>query len=143
MLSLILLNEQIYHELKHRIIASQPVRAVALGLLTHSIMSVICCIGQWSRVLRTCCNKAINDVTLPIYPMSYFLQAQKQARLASCLDKLMTDVQRNLEAKNRDKFTQVCVRQLTVLFAEQTWWHIIDDRLRLACTHAESDHSAA
>ena len=27
MLSLILLNEQIYHELKHRIIASQPVRA--------------------------------------------------------------------------------------------------------------------
>ncbi|KAL3148536.1 hypothetical protein ABBQ38_013973 [Trebouxia sp. C0009 RCD-2024] len=61
MLSLILLNEQIYHELKHRIIASQP--------------------------------------------------AQKQVRLASCLDKLMTDVQRNLEAKNRDKFTQ----NLTIL----------------------------
>ena len=34
MLSLILLNEQIYHELKHRIIASQPVRVLHLcGLL--------------------------------------------------------------------------------------------------------------
>ncbi|DBA92724.1 hypothetical protein WJX77_011928 [Trebouxia sp. C0004] len=56
MLSLILLNEQIYNELKHRIIASQP--------------------------------------------------ADKQMHLSSCLEKLMTDVQRNLEPKNRDKFTQ-------------------------------------
>lgn len=32
MLSLILLNEQIYHELKHRIVASQPVRAAGLVL---------------------------------------------------------------------------------------------------------------
>jgi len=31
----------------------------------------------------------------------------RQSHLAACLEKLMTDVQRNLEAKNRDKFTQV------------------------------------
>ena len=36
-----------------------------------------------------------------------FVQAEKQIHLASCLDKLMTDVQRNLEPKNRDRFTQV------------------------------------
>lgn len=35
------------------------------------------------------------------------VQAEKQSHLASCLDKLMTDVQRNLEPKNRDRFTQV------------------------------------
>lgn len=33
--------------------------------------------------------------------------AERQAHLATCLDKLMSDVQRNLEPKNRDKFTQV------------------------------------
>ena len=33
--------------------------------------------------------------------------ADRQAHLAACLDKLMADVQRNLEPKNRDKFTQV------------------------------------
>ena len=37
------------------------------------------------------------------------VQAEKQIHLASCLDKLMTEVQRNLEPKNRDRFTQVCV----------------------------------
>ena len=31
----------------------------------------------------------------------------RQSHLSSCLDKLMADVQRNLEPKNRDKFTQV------------------------------------
>ena len=36
-----------------------------------------------------------------------FVQAEKQVHLASCLDKLMTDVHRNLEPKNRDRFTQV------------------------------------
>ena len=30
----------------------------------------------------------------------------RQAHLGACLDKLMADVQRNLEPKNRDKFTQ-------------------------------------
>jgi exportin-7 len=30
----------------------------------------------------------------------------KQAHLATCLDKLMADVGTNLEPKNRDKFTQ-------------------------------------
>ncbi len=32
--------------------------------------------------------------------------ADRQAHLAACLDKLMADVQRTLEPKNRDKFTQ-------------------------------------
>ena len=32
--------------------------------------------------------------------------SERQAHLSTCLDKLMTDVQRNLESKNRDKFTQ-------------------------------------
>lgn len=40
MLSLILLNEQIYHELKHRIIASQPVRAA--GLLSEACSAIMC-----------------------------------------------------------------------------------------------------
>jgi exportin-7 len=31
---------------------------------------------------------------------------ERQAHLTVCLDKLMTDVNRNLEPKNRDKFTQ-------------------------------------
>lgn len=56
MISLILINEQIYGGLKQQIVASQP--------------------------------------------------ADRQAHLATCLDKLMLDVQRNLEPKNRDKFTQ-------------------------------------
>lgn len=56
MLSLILINENIYNDLKLQIISTQP--------------------------------------------------PDKQPHLASCLEKLMTDVQRNLEPKNRDKFTQ-------------------------------------
>jgi len=56
MLSLILINETIYNDLKAQIIASQP--------------------------------------------------TERQAHLAACLDRLMTDVGRNLEPKNRDKFTQ-------------------------------------
>lgn len=56
MLSLILINEQHFNELKVQIIASQPV--------------------------------------------------DHQARLAGCFDKLMADVSRTLEPKNRDKFTQ-------------------------------------
>ena len=38
----------------------------------------------------------------------------RQAHLSACLDKLMADVQRNLESKNRDKFTQVCTTCLLV-----------------------------
>lgn len=56
MLSLILVNEQIYPQLRAQIIASQP--------------------------------------------------SSRQAHLSACLDKLMVDVQRTLEPKNRDKFTQ-------------------------------------
>lgn len=56
MLSLILVSESVYGQLRQQIIASQP--------------------------------------------------ADRQATLASCLDRLMQGVQRSLEAKNRDKFTQ-------------------------------------
>ncbi len=31
---------------------------------------------------------------------------ERQAHLTACMDKLMVDVGRNLEPKNRDKFTQ-------------------------------------
>jgi hypothetical protein len=43
------------------------------------------------------------------------VQADKQMHLSSCLEKLMTDVQRNLEPKNRDKFTQVAVNCICFL----------------------------
>jgi exportin-7 len=56
MLSLILVNEAIFNELKAQLVASQP--------------------------------------------------PDRQARLAACFEKLMTDVTRSLEAKNRDRFTQ-------------------------------------
>jgi len=39
----------------------------------------------------------------------------RQAHLSACLDKLMADVQRNLESKNRDKFTQVWYTSICVL----------------------------
>ena len=56
MLSLILINEQIFNGLKAQILATQP--------------------------------------------------PDQQRRLAGCFDKLMADVTRTLEPKNRDKFTQ-------------------------------------
>ena len=71
MLGLILLNEQIYHELKHRIIASQPVRA-AVPLLTYRRCNHVSDMPYWAMAtslvkamcLRTCCYKAASDVTL-------------------------------------------------------------------------------
>jgi exportin-7 len=56
MLSLILVSEGVYGELRARVVASQP--------------------------------------------------AERRAALAGCLDRLMQDVQRSLDAKNRDRFTQ-------------------------------------
>ena len=56
MLSLILINEQVFSDLKMQIITSQP--------------------------------------------------TEKQQKLASCFENLMSDVSRTLESKNRDKFTQ-------------------------------------
>lgn len=56
MLSLILVNEQIFNDLKQQIVSTQPV--------------------------------------------------DRQQRLAGCFSKLMTDVSRSIESKNRDKFTQ-------------------------------------
>ena len=43
-------------------------------------------------------------------------QADKQVFLSGCLEKLMTDVQRNLEPKNRDRFTQVFSAVLVLHF---------------------------
>ena len=71
MLSLILINEQIYPQLQAQIISSQP--------------------------------------------------ASRQAHLSACLDKLMLEVQRNLEPKNRDLFTQAS-RALPVLRFGHTSW---------------------
>ncbi len=61
------------------------------------------------------CNRLPTDGTLcgvQIYTAlrNRIVAAQpldRQAHLSQCLDKLMADVQRNLEPKNRDKFTQV------------------------------------
>lgn len=49
----------------------------------------------------------ITSKTVPTSPQIIGSQpVDRQAHLAACLDKLMTDVQRSLEPKNRDKFTQ-------------------------------------
>ena len=48
----------------------------------------------------------------------FAMQTEKQAHLASSLDKLMSEVQRNLEPKNRDKFTQVGTQGPPALFQE-------------------------
>ena len=55
---------------------------------------------SWGQTYGLCSKSApwlqINHVCLP-----------EQGQLSACLDALMRDVGRNLEAKNRDKFTQV------------------------------------
>ena len=72
MLSLILVSESVYNQLKLRMISTQP--------------------------------------------------PNRQPQLAACLERLMSDVQRTLEPKNRDKFTQVrphmpsCLRQFVAYF---------------------------
>ena len=67
MLSLILVNEAIFNDLRSQLIARQP--------------------------------------------------AERRARLAACFDKLMADVTRSLDAKNRDKFTQALSVFRTELYA--------------------------
>lgn len=56
----------------------------------------------WVQTSKTTWTLAAHVLTLVLSA-----QTDKQAHLSGCLDKLMTDVQRNLEPKNRDKFTQV------------------------------------
>lgn len=148
MLSLILLNEQIYHELKHRIIASQPVRAV--GLVSKACSAVMChrecvasniepcvcwklcwCLTNWGWAV---CDLGVNrEVCVAI------MQAEKQIHLASCLDKLMTDVQRNLEPKNRDRFTQV---RTVLMYVYTPKVHCITMHMSQFCS-AEFDYPAA
>jgi len=66
------------------------------------------CSNQWSlsRPMLT-----LILVTEPVYGQirQQVIQnqpAERQAAVSNCLDKLMTDVKRTLDAKNRDKFTQ-------------------------------------
>ena len=57
-----------------------------------------------------------------------------QGGLSACLDSLMRDVGRNLEAKNRDKFTQVSLMQMPCVHApalsdrhespRHAFWHV-------------------
>ncbi len=86
------------------------------------------------------------------------VQADKQMHLSSCLEKLMTDVQRNLEPKNRDKFTQVamdCICFLALFCSASVYVLLSKSNSRDSaclltvhsfspcCVHAESDHCAA
>ena len=86
------------------------------------------------------------------------VQADKQMHLSSCLEKLMTDVQRNLEPKNRDKFTQVamdciclpgtvlqclCVCALSKSNSHDAAYLLTVHSFSPCCVHAESDHCAA
>ncbi|KAG8480658.1 hypothetical protein CXB51_025204 [Gossypium anomalum] len=73
MLSLILISEQIFADLKAQILASQGIDAVLTMIGTQ-----------------------YDDVT----PVDH------HQRLSICFDKLMSDVTRSLDSKNRDKFTQ-------------------------------------
>ena len=61
------------------------------------------------------------------------VQVAKQAQLSSCLDKLMTDVQRNLEARNRDKFTQVRDTVVLNFCIQPVLWSV--HKLSLHFTH--------
>ena len=66
------------------------------------------CTNQWSL------SRPMLSLILVVEPVYGQLRQQiiaaqppdRQAHLGACLDKLMADVQRNLEPKNRDKFTQ-------------------------------------
>ena len=70
------------------------------------------CANQWSLGRPMLALILVNE---PVYAQ---LQARiissqpvsRQAIVKTCMDKLMDDVQRNLEAKNRDVFTQVSLK---------------------------------
>lgn len=66
------------------------------------------CSNQWSlsrpMLSLILVNEGIfNDLKVQIAVTQV---AEKRARLAQCFDKLLTDVTRSLEPKNRDRFTQ-------------------------------------
>lgn len=66
------------------------------------------CSNQWSLSRPMLSLILINEAVYPDLQRQIILgqPPERQAHLAACLDKLMVDVGRNLDAKNRDKFTQ-------------------------------------
>lgn len=77
----------------------------------HSLFEIVLfedCSNQWSLSRPMLSLILISE---PLYgalrqQIALSQPAERQAALSSCLDNLMTDVQRSLDAKNRDKFTQ-------------------------------------
>ena len=73
-------------------------------------------VGLWERAFlyelkRRCCPPLPQIYTALRNRIVAAQPPDRQAHLSLCLDKLMADVQRNLEPKNRDKFTQVRARR--------------------------------
>ena len=77
----------------------------------HTLFEIVLfeeCTNQWSL------SRPMLSLILVVEPVYATLRQQilssqpvdKQAALSECLDKLMLDVQRSLDPKNRDKFTQ-------------------------------------
>ena len=120
MLSLILVNEAVYPELQRQARGGRGV-GVCVCVCARS------CSGRrvhararprWGRALvsmrsyahsraHTQAHTHTRTHTRAPRPQNILGQpTERQAHLVSCLEKLMTDVGRNLDAKNRDKFTQ-------------------------------------
>lgn len=66
------------------------------------------CFNQWSLSRPMLSLILMNEPHLPVLKAALVVSqpAEKQAHLAACLDKLMKDVDRTLDSKNRDRFTQ-------------------------------------
>ncbi|XP_024011599.1 exportin-7-A isoform X2 [Eutrema salsugineum] len=87
MLSLILISEQIFSDLKAKILASQVM------IQNSPFLAIIpeCCFCVCAEIL---------SLKLMVQPVD------QHQRLSACFDSLMTDISRGLDSKNRDKFTQ-------------------------------------
>lgn len=66
------------------------------------------CTNQWSLSRPMLSLILVNEPVYPVIRQQLVagLPAEKQGALSGCLDGLMTGVQRSLDPKNRDKFTQ-------------------------------------
>ena len=66
------------------------------------------CSNQWSLSRPMLPLILVNEAAYPELRRQIVAgqPAERRAHLAACLEKLMADVGRNLDAKNRDKFTQ-------------------------------------
>jgi hypothetical protein len=111
MLSLILINEAVYPDLQRQVRHGGPL-VRALGRVVLLPLLPLGC-GRLAPALITPCKPRPPRPPHPTPPHStpphQIIMGQpteRQAHLAACLEKLMADVGRNLDAKNRDKFTQ-------------------------------------